>query len=180
MLLLLYWMVDGHIGQSGGAPDMELFIVRCVPRQLPVGVWSGWLLKSFVLLWHRTVRWHTRQSGAFWLRCSDFWLAHYSLFIWYSSRRLGAVDRCFVGSPDMCGAHRTVRWIIAKWLWKNPSAVSSLGCLAWSPDTVRCTRHSVWCATCSTSICLCSKLCRVPNLFSLLVYVELYAPEIKW
>jgi hypothetical protein len=25
----------------------------------------------------------------------------------------------------------------------------------------------------------CCKLCRVPNLFSLLVYVELYAPEIN-
>jgi hypothetical protein len=33
--------VDGHTGQSGGAPDMALFIVQCVPRQLPVGVWSG-------------------------------------------------------------------------------------------------------------------------------------------
>jgi hypothetical protein len=30
-----------HTGQSGGAPDMALFSVRCVPRQLPVGVWSG-------------------------------------------------------------------------------------------------------------------------------------------
>jgi hypothetical protein len=25
----------------GGAPDMALFSVQCVPRQLPVGVWSG-------------------------------------------------------------------------------------------------------------------------------------------
>ena len=33
--------VDGHTGQSGGAPDMTLFIVRCVPRQPTVGVWSG-------------------------------------------------------------------------------------------------------------------------------------------
>jgi hypothetical protein len=32
--------IDGHTGQSGGAPDMALFIVRCVPRQLTVGVWS--------------------------------------------------------------------------------------------------------------------------------------------
>jgi hypothetical protein len=28
-------------GQSGGALDIALFSVRCVPRQLPVGVWSG-------------------------------------------------------------------------------------------------------------------------------------------
>ena len=29
--------VDGHTGQSGGAPDMALFTVRCVPRQSTVG-----------------------------------------------------------------------------------------------------------------------------------------------
>jgi hypothetical protein len=32
--------VDGHTGQSGGAPDTALFIVRCVPHQSTVGVWS--------------------------------------------------------------------------------------------------------------------------------------------
>jgi hypothetical protein len=30
--------VDGHTGQSGGAPDMTLFTVRFVPRQQTVGV----------------------------------------------------------------------------------------------------------------------------------------------
>jgi hypothetical protein len=29
--------VDGHTGQSGGAPDMTLFIVSCVPRQQTLG-----------------------------------------------------------------------------------------------------------------------------------------------
>jgi hypothetical protein len=33
--------VDGHTGQPGGAPDMTLFTVRCLPRQQTVGVWSG-------------------------------------------------------------------------------------------------------------------------------------------
>jgi hypothetical protein len=38
------------------APDIALFIVRCVPRQSTVG---------FVCpVTHRTVRWHTGQSGA--------------------------------------------------------------------------------------------------------------------
>ena len=32
--------VDGHTGQFGGAPDTILFTIQCVPRQLPVGVWS--------------------------------------------------------------------------------------------------------------------------------------------
>jgi hypothetical protein len=34
-------VVDGHTGQSGGAPNMALFIVRCVPCQLTVRVWTG-------------------------------------------------------------------------------------------------------------------------------------------
>jgi hypothetical protein len=87
-----------HTGQSVGAPDMALFIVQCMPRQLPIGVWSDWPLKSFVLLQHRTVWWHTGQSGAFWLRSSDFCTVHFLLFT--------IVDRwrswpCSVGSPDM-------------------------------------------------------------------------------
>jgi hypothetical protein len=38
---ILVVVVDGHTGQSDGALDMTLFIVRCVPRRLPVEVWSG-------------------------------------------------------------------------------------------------------------------------------------------
>jgi hypothetical protein len=38
---ILVVVVDGHTGQSGGAPDMTLFTVRCVKRQQTVGVWSG-------------------------------------------------------------------------------------------------------------------------------------------
>jgi hypothetical protein len=33
--------VDGHTGQSGGAPDRVLFTVRCLLRQQTVGVWKG-------------------------------------------------------------------------------------------------------------------------------------------
>jgi hypothetical protein len=46
------------------APDTPLFIVRCVPRQPIVGVWSSWPLNSPILVVHRIVRWHTGQSGA--------------------------------------------------------------------------------------------------------------------
>jgi hypothetical protein len=38
---ILVVAVEGHTEQSDGASDMALFIVRCVPRQLTVGVWSG-------------------------------------------------------------------------------------------------------------------------------------------
>jgi hypothetical protein len=40
-------------------------------------------------------------------------------------------------------------------------------------DNVRCAPDSVWCSTGSTNDYLCSKLVEFPNLFSLLVYVEL-------
>jgi hypothetical protein len=38
---ILAVVVDGHTGQSDGAPDMALFIVRCLSHQLIIGVWSG-------------------------------------------------------------------------------------------------------------------------------------------
>jgi hypothetical protein len=61
----------------------------------------------------------TGQSGAFWLYSSDFYFLQCALFTVHSSRPLGAVDRYSVGSPDMYGAHRSVRWIIAEWLGKT-------------------------------------------------------------
>jgi hypothetical protein len=45
-------------------------------------------------------------------------------------------------------------------------------CSAWAPD-------SVGCATGITIVSLCSKTWLSPNLVSLLVYVEPYAPEIN-
>jgi hypothetical protein len=38
---ILVVVIDGHTKQSSGVLDMTLFIVRCVPRQSTVGVWSG-------------------------------------------------------------------------------------------------------------------------------------------
>jgi hypothetical protein len=124
--------------------------VRCVPRQPTVGVWNDWPLKSFVLLRHQTVWWHTGQSGALWLCTSDFWLLHCSLFLRQRSRPLGEVDHWPL-------AHRKVRQFLVEWLWENPRAASSRGASDWAPD-------SVWCATGYTNTCFCSKLCRVPQL----------------
>jgi hypothetical protein len=114
----------------------------------------------------------TKQFGVFWLRCSDFWLAHCSLFIWHCSRPLGAVDRCFIGSPNMSGAHRTVQWIIEERLWKNPRAASS-----WVPWPGHRTVSSAPLA--APMLVFAPNFVEFPNLFSLLVYVELYAPEIN-
>jgi hypothetical protein len=68
---------------------------HCVPRYPTVGDWSGWPLKSFVLLRHRTVWWHTRQSGAFWLLLCSLY-------------RRRAVDRS-VQLTVASLAHRTIR-----------------------------------------------------------------------
>jgi hypothetical protein len=107
----------------------------------------------------------TGQSGVFWLRNSYFWLLHSALLLFT------VVDR-WAQLTVAPLAHRTVRWIIAERLSEKPESDQFVDCLAWAPDSVRCT-------TGSTNACLCSNLCRVPNLFSLLVYVELYAPKIK-
>jgi hypothetical protein len=104
--------VDGHTGQSGGAPDMALFTVWCVPCQPTIGVWTGWPLKSFVLLRHRIVRWHTEQSDGtldspmrsdLAVLTSDFCNVHYS--------SVSAVDRWRIWS--------LLRWLfIVSWRFK--------------------------------------------------------------
>jgi hypothetical protein len=103
---------------------------------------------------------------------SDFWLAHCSPFYCSPQSTIDAVDCCSVGSLDMYGAHRTVRWIIAERLPDKPESGQFARCLAWAPDNVRC-------ATGSTIASLCSKLGWVPNLISFLGYFEPYAPEIN-
>jgi hypothetical protein len=124
-----------------GTPDTILFIVRCVPRQPTIGVWSGWPLKSFVLLRHRTDRC---------ILTLQFWVLLCPLFIVHRSRPLARLTVALL-------PHQTVRWILVEWLWENSRALSSLGASAWAPD-------SVWCATGCTYTCFCSKLCRVPKL----------------
>jgi hypothetical protein len=99
---------------------------------------------------HRTIRWHTGQSDAFWLGSSDFRLLHCSLFLRQRSRPLANL----IVAPL---AHRTVRWFLVELLWENPRAASSWGASTWAPDSVRC-------STGCTDTCFCSKLCRVPQL----------------
>jgi hypothetical protein len=53
--------------------------------------------------------------------------AHYSRLL---------LSRCSAGTPDSPVTHRTVRWIIAEWLSRNPK-VKSLACMVpGAPDTV--------------------------------------------
>jgi hypothetical protein len=87
-----------------------------------------------------------------------------------------AVDRwrswpllCWLAGHVQCTPDRLVNYSGAT--LEKPESDQFVGCSAYTSDSIRC-------ATGSTNECLCSKLCRVPSLFSLLVYIELYAPEI--
>jgi hypothetical protein len=102
----------------------------------------------------------TRQSGAFWLRCSDLCIVHCSLTSQSTIGRSWPLLRWLTGHVR---AHRVVQWIIAERLWK-PESSQFTRCSAWAPYSVWCIPDSVWCATGSTNACLCSKLCRVPQL----------------
>jgi hypothetical protein len=131
--------------------------VWCMPRQPTVGVWSGWPLKSFVLLWHRTVP------------CVlplQFWLLRWPLFTVQCSRPLGAVDRCSVGSLDSL---------------MNYSGVTRRKTRERPVREVPRPRHrTVSGAPLAAPILVfCSKLCRVPQLIFFVGCVELYTPEIN-
>jgi hypothetical protein len=108
------------------------------------------------------------MSGAFWLRSltSDFTMLFYS-------RPLAPGYYCSVGRPDMSGAHRTVRWIIAERALKKPESGEFVWCLAW------CTGHCLVRHLLAHSQVLCSKFIWVSNWISFLVCVEPYAPEIN-
>jgi hypothetical protein len=54
--------------------------------------------------------------------------AHYSVSLFLCRRPLARSSRCSAGTPDSPVLHRTVWWIIAKWLPKFPKLAS----LSWS------------------------------------------------
>jgi hypothetical protein len=74
------------------------------------------------------------MSGAFWLRHLTSARALFAFTV-HCSRPLALGYRCSVGSPDMSGAHRTVRWIIAECAKKKPESEVFESCSAW------CTGH---------------------------------------
>jgi hypothetical protein len=106
--------------------------------------------------------------------CSDFatLTSVVCAFTVHHSRPLRADDRCSVSSPNMSGAHRIVRWIIAERLPENPESSQFGG--AWPGH-----RTVSGAPLAAPRLVFCSKRCRVPNLIYLLVYVGLYAPEIN-
>jgi hypothetical protein len=105
--------------------------IWCLPHQQTIGVWSSWPLKSFVFLLHRTV----------WcILTSHLWLLTSTLctFLLFMQSTVGVSDRCSIGSPDMSGAHSTVRWIIVEWLPEKPESGQFGRSSAWARDRVRC------------------------------------------
>jgi hypothetical protein len=186
---------------STGTPDTPLFIVRCVPCQPTVGVWSSWPLNSLVLVAHWTIQWHTGQSGTTW---------HHRLFLTFWRYRLwwqptvGEVDRC-------SWAHRTVQYdltsqtvsdlltlqiMVAANRWRSwpllvgspdslvifsrgalrfPRAASSLGMPACAPDIVRCTPDRCATGWCNPVLPHTYRIA-IRVIFLICVY-ELYAPE---
>jgi hypothetical protein len=154
-----------------GAPDSPVHhqtVFGAPPHHFVVRPWSWSTVGGFVLMWHRTVRCHTGQSGAPLTRCSNIWIPLFTL----QSRPLRADSRCSVGAPGSPVAHRTVRWIIAELRLGN----SKLKSLSWftlvhrilsggAPDTVRwCTGQSGAPDQGTLRFPFCSFLLK-PNLF---------------
>jgi hypothetical protein len=110
------------------------------------------------------------MSGNLWLLRTDFCAALFITFP-FAVDRWRVVNRCSVGSPDMSGAHRTVRWIIAERAWRIPESGMFVWSRAW------CTPDSVWCATWQHTLMSCSKFNCVTNWISFLVCIEPYAPK---
>jgi hypothetical protein len=107
----------------------------------PVGVWSDLTVGTAApdsLVLHRT-----RPV------CSDFAAltsaVHCSQLFTFGRQPLKHCYRCSICSPDMSGAHRTVRWIIAEHSWEIPESEmfewSSSWCTGHSP--VRHRQHTL-------------------------------------
>jgi hypothetical protein len=109
----------GHYSLSGACN---------VSTPLGFGAINGWS-SFFVAVLDSSVEHRTCSV------CSDslLWLLPFVLcaFTVHSVDRWRAGDHCSVGSPDMSGAHRTVRWVIVEHpLEKTESGLYEC-CLAW-------------------------------------------------
>jgi hypothetical protein len=148
-----------------GAPDSPVrhrTVSGAPPRHPVVRAWSWSTVGGFVLMWHRTVRCHTGQSGAPLTCYSDFCRG---TVLHYSSVR---VDRCaqIAVAPLV---HRIVRWIIAELRLGNPKLRS----LSWFTLVHRTLSGAPDQGTLRFPFCF---VLLKPNLFFLLVFVEPLAP----
>jgi hypothetical protein len=145
MLFLLYWMGTSKNLDANEWGGWGVFIasnhflavgwvcwrwahrtctVHCPVRATsarPLGFWSGQLLEP---LSYSCIG----QSGATPDMSSDLWLLPRTVH--FCSQPLTRSDYCFIGSPDMSGAHRTVRWIIAECAQRISESGLFVRCLA--------------------------------------------------
>jgi hypothetical protein len=90
------------------------------PHHLVIRAWSWSTVGAFVLMWKRTVRCHTGQSGAPLTRCSDFCRVYCAALFTVRVDHCAQITVCSPGATDSPVAHRTVRWIIAERRLGNP------------------------------------------------------------
>jgi hypothetical protein len=86
-----------------GAPDSPVYTGQCPVRQPRHPIRWGWswsTVGGFVLMWHRTVRCSTEQSGAPLIICSDFCRVYCFALFTCQSRPLARSSRCSAGTPD--------------------------------------------------------------------------------
>jgi hypothetical protein len=149
-----------------------LFTVQCVPHQR--ACWSLELLIVGILCPFAApdgpVAHQTCPVTSDFDALTSAW--HCSSLFTFAVDRWRARSRCSTGSPDMSGAHRTVRWIIAERAHWIPESVWFVARGPSASDSVRC-------ATWQHTLMSCSKFDCFPNWISFLVCVEPYAPKIK-
>jgi hypothetical protein len=106
-----YWIVRWCTGHA-------LFTVRCTPRQH-----AHWGLERLTVgTFCPVVAFDSPVPHQTCPVCSDFLLWLLTCIVPFCSRPLAPCYRCSIGSPDMFGAHQTVRWIIVERpLWKPES-----------------------------------------------------------
>jgi hypothetical protein len=110
--------VDARTGQSD-APPYTVWCASHVTQPLGFDRWSS------DRLGHRTVTIHclVRLLALLWLYAR--WPRNVHVQCSLLQTTVGAVVVAPQGTPDSLVQHRTVRWIIAEWLSKNPKLSSS-------------------------------------------------------
>jgi hypothetical protein len=120
-----------------GTPDSPVVhrtgTVHCPMRATsarPLGFGTTWPLEPLSYS-------YTGQSGATPDMFGVLWLLPRTIH--FCSRPLTPGYRCSIGSPDMCGAHWIVRWILAEHTLKKPESDEFVWFLVrCTPDTIRC------------------------------------------
>jgi hypothetical protein len=111
----------------------------CATSTRPLGFWSGWPLQPLSCSCIKQFGATPDMSGDLLLLRSDFCHALFTI-VHFCNRPLTRSIHCSAGSPDISGAHRTVRWIIAESVQRIPE--SGMFVCAWAWCTGQCPMHT--------------------------------------